>query len=563
MRRWVPLLAVCLGTFMLLVDVTIVTVALPAISTALDASFSSLQWILDIYALLLAALVMAAGSLSDLLGRRRVYVGGLILFALSSLACGLSTNISMLIAARAVQGIGAAAMFATTTALIAATYNGKDRGIAFGLWGAVNGAAAASGPIIGGLLTEQFSWRAIFLVNLPVAVLALVVSIVGLSESRNPYATRVDISGAVVFTAAVGAIVYGVISGNDNGWSDPVTLVSLDIGIVGLVVFVLIETGKPHAMLDMTLMRTPSFGAMMFAALMLNGCAFANLAFVSVWLQSVQSLDPVETGLVFMPLSITAFVAAAITGTRLHKLAPKIPVGIGLLLIGIGVLLQTRVTAGSEWTVLLPGLFVTGLGVGMTNPALADAALAAAPRERAGMAGGATNTFRQLGYAIAIAVLGTVFATRAKTELGMFSSPDLAASLLSSGQSPRLIAAMPAAMQPTAQQAIEAAFADGLDRVFLLSGLGALLAGAVALLLVKSNTADSLAETEEQQVVFVPTSRPRGGRHRVSSIGRDEAYLPKVVQVPSSSAAGHLPANDPARPAGPAAGRPARRPARP
>ena len=530
MRRWVPLLAVCLGTFMLLVDVTIVTVALPAISTALDASFSSLQWILDIYALLLAALVMAAGAASDLLGRKRIYLAGLVVFAVSSLACGLATNISMLIAARAVQGVGAAAMFATTTALIAATYTGKDRGIAFGLWGAVNGAAAASGPIIGGLLTEHFSWRAIFLVNLPVAVIALVVSVLGLSESRNPAATRVDIGGTIVFTTAVAAIVYGMISGNDNGWSDPITLVSLDVGIVGLVVFVLIEKGKPHAMLDMTLMRTPSFAAMMFAALMLNGCAFANLAFVSVWLQSVQSLDPVQTGLVFMPLSITSFVVAAITGRRMHKFAPKIPVGVGLLLIGIGVLIQTRVSAGSEWTVLLPGLFVTGLGVGMTNPALADAALGAAPRERAGMAGGATNTFRQLGYAIAIAVLGTVFAARAKEQLGMFSSPDLAASVLSTGQSPRLVAAVPAELRLSAEQAIQAAFADGLDLIFLLSGLGALLAGVIALLLVTSNPASATMDSEEQAVVF-PSAPPRRGRHRVETIGRENAYFPQPAPV--------------------------------
>src|SRR5664279_888057 len=466
---------------------------------------------------------MAAGAASDLLGRKRVYLAGLVVFAVSSLACGLATNISMLIAARAVQGVGAAAMFATTTALIAATSTGKERGIAFGLWGAVNGAAAASGPIIGGLLTEHFSWRAIFLVNLPVAVIALVVSVLGLSESRNPAATRVDIGGTVVFTTAVAAIVYGMISGNDNGWSDPITLVSLDVGIVGLVVFVLIEKGKPHAMLDMTLMRKPSFAAMMFAALMLNGCAFANLAFVSVWLQSVQSLDPVQTGLVFMPLSITSFVVAAITGRRMHKFAPKIPVGVGLLLIGIGVLIQTRVSAGSEWTVLLPGLFVTGLGAGMTNPALADAALGAAPRERAGMAGGATNTFRQLGYAIAIAV--------------------------------------PAELRLSAEQAIQAAFADGLDLIFLLSGIGALLAGVIALLLVKRNPASAPVGSEEQEVVF-PSAPPRRGRHRVETIGRENAYFPQPVQVPPPFDVRHpAPDTGPSSPADLAvvAGRPGRR----
>lgn len=486
MRKWVPLTAICLGTFMLLVDVTIVTVALPAISTSMDASFASLRWILDVYALLLAALVMAAGAGSDIVGRRKVYLIGLVIFAVASLGCGLAPNIGALIAARAVQGIGAGAMFATTTALIAATYSGRERGIAFGVWGAVNGAAAASGPLLGGLLTEHLGWRAIFLVNLPVAALALFVSAVGLAESRNPSATHVDIAGTAVFTVAIGGLVFGVIRGGDNGWFDPGTLAALGMAAAGILLFVVIERGRPHAMLDLELIRQPSFAALMFAALMLNGCAFANLAFVSVWLQSVQGLDPVHTGLVFMPLSITSLVVAGITGRKLHGVAPKLPVGIGMLLIGTGVLLQLRIDAGSTWTTLVPGLLVTGLGVGMVNPALADAILAAAPRERAGMAGGAMNTFRQLGYALGIAALGTVFVTRATADLGLFRSPAAAASALSSGQSPALVAGMPAAARASAEDAIRSAFAHGLGQVFLLSGLGALLAGVLTLALVRS-----------------------------------------------------------------------------
>lgn len=511
MRRWIPLVAVCLGTFMLLVDVTIVTVALPAISTSFGASFTSLQWVLDIYALLLAALVMAAGSASDLLGRRRVYITGLVLFAVSSLACGLSTSIEMLIASRAVQGVGAAAMFATTIALIAANYSGKQRGVAFGLWGAVNGAAAASGPVLGGLLTEHYSWRAIFLINLPVALIALLVSLVGLPESRNPLAQRIDVAGTVVFTVSIAAIVYGVISGNDNGWTAPVTLLSLDIGVVGLPLFVMLERARTHAMFDVGLLRSPSFAAIMFAALMLNGCAFANLAFVSVWLQSVLAMNPIETGLVFLPLSITSFVAAAITGRNLHRMVPKLPVGFGLVLIGVGVLLQARIDASADWTFLVPGLIVTGLGVGMTNPALADAALAAAPA-RSGMAGGATNTFRQLGYAIGIAVLGSVFTATARNQLGAFPSPDGAASQLSTGQTGRLLAAVPDNARIDAAGSIDAAFADGLSRVFLISGVGAVVAGVVALVLVKNQTrlAPVLEERDE------PPVRPVG-RHRAPS----------------------------------------------
>jgi len=283
-----------------------------------------------------------------------------------------------------------------------------------------------------------------------------------------------------------------------------------------LVIFVLIERGKHHAMLDVGLLRTPSFAAMMLAALMLNACAFANLALVSVWLQSAQGLDPISTGLVFMPLSITAFVVAAITGRQMHRMTPKIPVGVGLLLIGIGLLLQTRISADSSWADLLVGLFVIGLGVGMCNPALTDAALAAAPVERVGMAGGATNTFRQLGYAIAIAALGTIFALRAKQYLGAFPSPDLAVSALSSGQSRKLIAGLPASLAESAEQAIDAAFSDGLRLVFQLSAVGALLAGIVALVFVKSSAQKVRPESRGSKGMEFSDARRSRGRHRAA-----------------------------------------------
>lgn len=546
MRKWVPLTAVCLGTFMLLVDVTIVTVALPAISTSMDASFASLRWILDIYALLLAALVLAAGAASDILGRRRIYLVGLVIFAVASLGCGLAPNIGTLIVARAIQGIGAGAMFATTTALIAATYTGRERGIAFGVWGAVNGAAAASGPLLGGLLTEHVGWRAIFLVNLPVAALALLVSAVGLAESRDPSATRVDIPGTVLFTLATAGLVFGVIRGSDNGWTDPVTLAALGMAIVGLALFGVIEHRQPHAMLDLALLRRPSFAALMFTALMLNGCAFANLAFVSVWLQSVQGLSPVRTGLVFMPLSIASLVVAGITGRKLHGVAPKLPVGIGMLLIGAGVLMQVRIGAGSSWVDLVPGLLVTGLGVGMTNPALADAALAAAPPERAGMAGGAMNTFRQLGYALGIAALGTVFVSNATSELELFRSPAAAASALSSGQSPALVAAMPAGTRAGAEAAIRSAFADGLGQVFLLSGLGALLAGVLTLALVRTGVIGRhRAPRDPQPAAGHPGAVGRAPRHSAHPAGSTRRPAPQQT-VPALTRRDTRPISDPA-----------------
>src|SRR3954463_5837471 len=221
MRRWWPLVTVCLGTFMLLIDVTIVNVALPRMATDLSTSFNALQWVIDGYALALGVLLLGAGALSDMLGQRRFYVGGLLVFALSSLACGLAADPALLVTARVVQGAGAAAMFTTTFALLNSSYQGRDRGVAYGVWGGVSGAATAIGPILGGLLTEGFSWRWIFLVNLPICVAAVIMCFTALRPDGQRRPGTFDLWGTITFTAAAGTITYAVIRANDEGWSSP------------------------------------------------------------------------------------------------------------------------------------------------------------------------------------------------------------------------------------------------------------------------------------------------------------------------------------------------------
>src|SRR6201999_935731 len=238
MRKWWPLGAVCAGTFMLLVDLTIVNVALPVMARELNTTFSDLQWVIDLYALVLGALVLTVGAVADRLGRRRVYLTGLVLFAASSLACGLAPNVGVLIAARGVQGIGAAAMFATTMALISNTYTGRERGMAFGIWGAVNGAASAVGPIIGGLLTANFGWRWIFLVHLPVSVFSVVLTLKVVTESRDPHPRRIDVPGMVSFTVAAAALTYALIRG---AWASTETIVLIAVAAAGLAAFVVAE----------------------------------------------------------------------------------------------------------------------------------------------------------------------------------------------------------------------------------------------------------------------------------------------------------------------------------
>ncbi|OCC10616.1 MFS transporter [Streptomyces sp. PTY087I2] len=499
MRKWMPLLAVCLGTFMLLIDVTIVSVALPQMTDSLDTSFTALQWVVDIYVLVLAALLMAIGSLSDHVGSRRVYLIGLALFAAASLACGLADSSAQLIVARGVQGLGAAAMFATNTALLAANYQGKDRGIAFGLWGAVNGAAAAAGPILGGLLTEHVNWRWIFFVNLPVAALALIIGHRHLKGSPSGAGRRIDVPGTVGFTAAATLLIFALIHAGEDGWGSNTTLTLFAGSAVALAVFLLVEKGRQDPMLDLKLLRSPSFGGLMAGAVVFSAAAFANLVFVSVWAQSVLDLSPVEAGLILMPLSGMSFVAAGLAGRFLSSAAPQWPIGAGLLLIGLGTLLEMRLTATSGWTALLPGMLVTGVGVGIASPILASAALAAAPANRAGMAGGAANTFRQLGFAIGIPVVGAILTGaigRNMADSGLFSDSDSAAELVTGGQSARLLAELPSGAREAGERAIEQAYAAGLDRAFLVSGVAAVLAGVLVLILVRRTPVPSdVAET--------------------------------------------------------------------
>ncbi len=526
MRKWAPLVAVCLGAFMLLVDVTIVNVALPDMARALHSSFSSLQWVLDIYALALAALLLAAGALADRLGRRRLYIVGLVVFAGASLACGLAPNVGILIAARAVQGVGAAAMFATTTALLSTTYSGADRGVAFGVWGAVNGGAAAAGPIIGGLLTEHVSWRAIFLVNLPIAAIAVVMALRVLRESRDARAARVDLPGVVTFTVAAAGVTYALIRGGSDGWTDGLTVALFVVAAVALVAFVLRESRTAAPLVDLALFRRPAFSGLMAGALLLQAAAFADLTYISLWLQSVRGMGPVGAGLATLPLAVTAFVVAGAFGSRLHALPPRIPIGGGLLLVGGGTLGLTAVSSGSSWAVLVPGLIVVGVGVGMSTPIVVSAALGMVPPRQAGMAGGAVNTFRQLGYALGIAVLGTVFTSRIAAVVASSGAANgsgagaRTAAALSAGRAEPLIAATPPAGRPALDQLAHTALAAGLDRIFLIAGCCGLVAAIVVFALVRparsadDSPTDSPTDVAPASMPALPPAEPADGAGR-------------------------------------------------
>ncbi|MEV3860904.1 MFS transporter [Streptomyces sp. NPDC050095] len=474
MRTWGTLTAVCLGTFMLLLDVSIAVVALPDMAGALHASLSDLQWVMDGYALALAALLLGTGAAADILGRRRVHVVGVVVFALASLVCGLSSGPGMLVTARVVQGLGAAAMFATTLPIIGSVYQGRQRSIALGVFGAVSGGAAAIGPVLGGLLTEGPGWRWIFWVNLPVSVAAVWLTLRAVPESRGPKERRIDWAGTVTFAAFAGGATYGVIRAGERGWSERGALVAFAAAAVALLAFVLVERRSAHPMLDLALLRRPAFVGVMVGAFAFNAAAFGVMPYLSLWLQTLLGMSPVRGGLVFLSLSGASVVVSILGGKLLHGVPARITVGGGLVLIGVGVCCQGVLDAGSTAATLVPGLVLTGIGVGLVAPGLAGAALATVEPARAGMAGGSLNTFRQLGYALGIAVFGTVLISRMQDTL-----PRGAAHALAGGGADALRGQVP-------EHALRTAFAQGLNSASLLAGCVALVGGFVVLALVRS-----------------------------------------------------------------------------
>jgi EmrB/QacA subfamily drug resistance transporter len=498
MRKWLPLMVICAGTLMLLVDVTIVNVALPDLAADLKTSFSSMQWVVDAYALTLAALVLGTGSIADQVGHRRTFVAGLTVFAVSSLTCGLAPSAGVLIAARAVQGVGGAAMFATTFPLLNSLYSGRDRGTAFGVWGAVAGASAAVGPIVGGALTEAISWRWIFFVNVPVGVGVIALSgVLGNRPTPAGARTRVDVPGIAAFTATAATATYGMIRASELGWSSAQTLGLLAAAAALLAAFCTVEMRSRAPMLDLALLRSRSFTGMLIAGFFLNFAAFAYLTYTSIWLQSVLRMSPVRAGLVGLPLSLTAFAVAALTGRLLHNARPGLVVGGGLLLIGLGGLTGVALVRGDAgWLQLVAGFAVVGLGVGLVSPMLGATTMASVPAHRGGMAGGAVNTMRQLGYAFGIALLGTVFASRAAASIADRRLPGSArlARGLAAGQARAILSTAPSGERAAVSHALHAASISGLQGILAVGGAAGLVAGLLVLALVRPARPASDAE---------------------------------------------------------------------
>jgi EmrB/QacA subfamily drug resistance transporter len=408
-RKWWTLFAVAFGLFMIMLDNTVVNVALPTMQRDLHVSISQLEWVVIAYALTFAALLITGGKLADLYGRRRIFVLGLVVFTLSSLACGLAPSAGFLIGARVVQGAGAALMNPATLSIIVATFPPKQRGTAIGIWAGVSALALAIGPLGGGLITEHLNWNWIFFVNVPVGAIAILVSQLVIRESRDTSVEQsIDAPGLVTSGGGLFFLSYALVEGNRHGWTSPEILTFFVLAVAALVAFVVFERRQRLAMLDLSLFRIGAFTGANVVAMLVSLSMFGVFFFVTLYVQNILHYSPAKAGATFLPMVLLIILIAPIAGRLSDRIGSRWLMGGGMTLLGISLLLYERVTIHSDFWTLLPPMLVGGFGMAMTMSPMTSAAMGAVPVDKAGVGSGVLNSFRQVGGSLGIALMGAI-----------------------------------------------------------------------------------------------------------------------------------------------------------
>jgi EmrB/QacA subfamily drug resistance transporter len=410
-RRWWALGALGVSLFMIMLDNTVVSLALPTIQADLDASLTQLEWVVNAYTLVFAVALLTGGKLADFLGRRRIFVLGLVVFTGSSLACGLAGSGEFLIGARAVQGIGAALMMPATLSIITATFSGKERGIAIGIWAAISGGALAIGPVIGGILVQHAGWEWIFFINIPVGVIGILATFKLVAESRDESAEkRLDVPGLVTSGISIFALNYALIQGNDYGWSSGRIVVSFVASALSLLAFLAIELRQRLPMFDLTLFRNRTFAAANVNGLLMFIGLFTYIVYFSIFMQTVLGYSAVQAGSTFLVSSAAIILFAPLSGVLAAKLGPRLPMAVGMALYGVAMAVMSRLDESASFWDLAPWLFVGGTAFGLIIAPMTDAILESAEVDKAGVASGLMQVFRQFGGALGVAIMGAILA---------------------------------------------------------------------------------------------------------------------------------------------------------
>ena len=410
-RKWWTLGAVSFGLFMIMLDNTIVNVALPSIQRDLHIGISELEWVVNGYALTFAVLMLTGGKLADMFGRRRIFIFGLLIFTASSLACGLSTSAHMLIAARVVQGCGSALMNPATLSIITATFPPRQRGMAIGIWAGTSAMALAIGPLVGGLITQYIDWSWIFFINVPVGILGIVVARLVINESRDTsHEQRLDLPGLLTSAIGLFGLTYGLIEANHYGWTSTRIIISFAVAVLGLGTFVVLELRQRLPMLDLSLFKNTTFSGanatMMLVALAMFGVFF----YVSLYMQDILHYSPTKAGASFLPMTILIILIAPLAGKYSDKVGSRWLVGLGMLLVSGSLLVFSRLGENGTWWDLFPGLILGGVGMALTMTPTTAAAMGSVAVDKAGVGSAVLNSMRQVGGSLGIAIMGAIVA---------------------------------------------------------------------------------------------------------------------------------------------------------
>jgi EmrB/QacA subfamily drug resistance transporter len=482
-RRWWILVAVSLATFMTYLDNNVTNVAIPTIQRSLHLSVAGLEWVVSSYILVFAGLLLAGGRLADLYGRRRLFLTGLSVFTLASLAAGLAGSGGVLIGARLLQGLGAALLVPATLAVIVATFDdAAERARAIGAWAAIGALALAFGPLIGGFISQHLHWGWIFFINVPIGVITFALAVLVMPESRAPAGARLDLPGLVTSAIALFSLTYALIEGHDKGWTSALILGSFALSAVAAAVFGVIESRTEHPMVDLTLFRSRVFSGGTTVMMLWAFGVFGIYFFTSIYLQVILGFSPTEAGLAFVPMALCLALAASLAAPVAARIGAHRAVGLGMAVMAAGLYLFSRLGVGATFGDLLPGFVLFGAGAGLMNVPVTNAVLHAMPAERSGVASALLNASREVAGLLGITVIGAVLRSRQGVALrdgvtpggayldgyhaGLFVTVALVAvgavigylALRRAGSEPAGAPAAPLAGQPTADGAARAGY---------------------------------------------------------------------------------------------------------